>query len=267
MIISVTYCSFTIEIYELDTNMGCSYRSNYVWSLISTTLVISFSIWNWTIVGLYTFKLYQLRQKIIGQDEYSRRNIEKINLVLSKMLFLILIIQITGNLIAIYNIWCSKSQWQIEWAFDFITVISIMYLMLDHNQSDYYKFIGFFVKIRCIKYCCCCIESMIEEDKINEINQRNRRQNENESSTDLNEVETTTHALRINVDDDKQSDVDINVDGTVKCEITDNEIDSERTKMSGIKNVDWTESPKVLQIMTGYDKNDEYAVTEASTRL
>lgn len=256
LLTSISYLWFTAEIYELDPlNMGCSYDSNNLWSFISTLLVIVLATWNWTIIGLYTFKLYQLKKSIISKDEKSKHCLQKINLVLSKMLFLILIIQIIANSIGLLIIWYSDAQWQIGWMIDFITVISVMYLMLEHNQSDYYKFIGFFIKIKCIKYCCCCIKNMIEEDKINEINKQNRRNRDDESSsTDLHEIETTTNALDI-----VSMDID---DGTsINREITENqelEINSDKIRVVEMKYVDKTETSKTIQI-------DEYR--ETSTRL
>lgn len=241
LIISPFYDFATTTIHKLDNNIGCTYDQNRVWSSITTTIVLTLAIWNWTIVLLYSYKLYQFKKKINGTDPATKLVIEKINLVLSKMLFLILIIQIIALFIALSNIWLD-GFYQIGWMIDYILVVLIMYLMLIHNQKDYYRFIGFFIKIGCIKYCCCCIKGLIAEDVIHEINQKNRNEESgNETTNDVTGRHDGDREITENVDNDYMD-----------------KADPERTSIILMKYIDTETETKTIDITDDMDMVTEH---------
>eukprot|EP00486_Rosalina_sp_Unknown_P003770 CAMPEP_0201577902 /NCGR_PEP_ID=MMETSP0190_2-20130828/24480_1 /ASSEMBLY_ACC=CAM_ASM_000263 /TAXON_ID=37353 /ORGANISM="Rosalina sp." /LENGTH=102 /DNA_ID=CAMNT_0048010439 /DNA_START=347 /DNA_END=655 /DNA_ORIENTATION=- len=102
---------------------------------------------------------------------------------------------------------------------------------------------------------------MIEEDKINEINKRNKRENNDEESSTN---ETTTHALGINTSMDEDDGTSMNREITENDNCMDIEMNSERTRMvMEYVSHDQTDSSKTIQIVNGLD--DDYR--ETSTRL
>ena len=128
----------------------------------------------WIVVVLYVYKLRQLKIKILSiqidphhsNNAKTRQILDHINLQLNKVLFLTLIMELAMNIILQLHIWDSVNYDILGWL-DFLITLMALYLMLEHNQIDYLRFLLFWTRIGCIKKCCCCFKNLSNTNTTN----------------------------------------------------------------------------------------------------
>eukprot|EP01084_Bolivina_argentea_P274928 468737_1 len=163
LLFSATYIFFTSEPYELSNYNGCFYVDKFYVFGLTFCLYFVYLIWDLTIVTLYIYKLCQLKTTIRGKNHATIKVLQKINLTLSKIVFLTLCYEIAVTPLLILDFLGILGR-SFGWSLDFILVGYVIYLMLEHNSNDFIKLLYILHKFRCQKCCCCCFGNIVSSD-------------------------------------------------------------------------------------------------------
>ena len=155
-----------MQIDQLDGHLGCYFTGKQGWILLCVAISVLYVTWDWMIVGLYIYKLHQLTQDIknidlIANNVKTNEMLQKMTILLNKILFLTVIPEMVAILTVLPDIF---SMFHVistfGYAIDNIVVVLVLYLMLDHNEDDYFALLAFMARLGCLKRCCCCFGNL-----------------------------------------------------------------------------------------------------------
>ena len=123
-------------------------------------IVAWYFVWEWSVIGLYIRKCHQFWSRKQGQEIVQLR----IKFILSKILMLTIFIELSGSIIIVLVdvfenslvgvvCYCFLVTW------DGCFVAYIMYLMLSHNDDEYFELIKLLNKIK----VCICFKCFINQ--------------------------------------------------------------------------------------------------------
>ena len=170
MLLSVLF-EWWVPIHKLDQNMGCIIdANNLIFTVGSFFLAVTMTLWSWIVIILYVVKIRDLKGKVVGDTEtgnYTKKQrnvIHGMQILLNKILCLIVTAQILGNVSNLAS-YLLNGNGQIFWSIDFVVMIVVIYLMLEHNALDYYRILMVFRKCGCYCFCCKLIDHRTKDEK------------------------------------------------------------------------------------------------------
>ena len=157
---TIIYQFFTMESYELHHGLGCSFEDKFYFSLFNYAIYFAYLLWDWTIVGLYIYKLVKIKKTIRGGDDITMDVMKKIDLTLSRILFLTLIAEIAVFPILVLDMLGIMGR-GFGWSLDFVVLSGVMYFMLEHNTESYLRLLLVIKILGIHKCCCCCFDALV----------------------------------------------------------------------------------------------------------
>ena len=168
-----------------------------IWILIPTILfVIEF-----TTAALYWYKIHSLQRY---RNDKDRAVYDRIQSILHRVLILTFLYLIALLMAAVVmalseaTAVLSKNNPIIRWTYSLNDLIFSysMFLMQDHNTSEYIAFLRFIKRYKCI-WCFCCFASMVREQNRMLVDNVEQRTFEQEKSTQSG---TNTHNISVDLD-------------------------------------------------------------------
>mmetsp|Transcript_43385 Transcript_43385/g.69519 ORF Transcript_43385/g.69519 Transcript_43385/m.69519 type:complete len:354 (-) Transcript_43385:309-1370(-) len=174
-----------IDFYAFDRDddafsFGCIAKDSPAkWRPFAVLNSIWYLVWDWTVVTLYAYKLVALKRKFqeTGQTDSSRKAIRHIVNILSKLLFLTAISELYPLMYVLVfpcilqpkclalRLWNQTGGVML----DNSVICVVIYLMNDHNHSDYLRVLRAVHKCGCLRCCCCCARDL-EQTLLNDTN-------------------------------------------------------------------------------------------------
>ena len=222
-------CAINFEIIFLF-NRGslcatCGFTSNFEFYFIETQIfsLETWLLWSWwlamciiflsldvTTLLLYHRKIQAIRDRIKEKSELVYKRILSI---LYKIFILTLFYQITAVTAVLINFICVWLLTDTTWIRNILNnlwtiIITIamcisMYLMMDHNKSEYIKFLRIIIKLKLNWICCCCrdiaTEQLMELDVILNLQEvvNTKKLNETEFNTMDHSLPQTPKDLQV----------------------------------------------------------------------
>ena len=161
-----------------DSNNGCRWHLRKPHYIMGAMMLILYFLWDWTVLCLYGFKLYQcikLTKTMTSEQKISQQAkdsiLYRIKLILSKLLFLSIwneiLTLITFLMIILGDLHETIDLMQeIIQHVDMIGIAYIMTLMMEHNNHKYQQFMQCLAKYHCI----CCFKDLLTENHNKENN-------------------------------------------------------------------------------------------------
>ena len=148
-----------INVYDIG-QFGCNIKSfssvHSVHFKVFLATFITFFVWDWIVLGLYLYKVYQLQHHKI-HDGFNKNVHDRILFILNKIIFLTILYEILAVFdviphfvillqpdIQFYNI--------IAFSLDSVLGSLLMLLMIERNNDSYVKFVKFISMTNA--FCC-----------------------------------------------------------------------------------------------------------------
>mmetsp|Transcript_66326 Transcript_66326/g.105523 ORF Transcript_66326/g.105523 Transcript_66326/m.105523 type:complete len:358 (-) Transcript_66326:12-1085(-) len=151
------FLSGSLETVERPNDSGCSVETQVSSLTVSIALtsarLFAYLIWDWFIVGMYIYKLHQIRSRFTE----SRRLHRQIRAVMKRILLLTAITEIV--FIVTFSAFGFVAQ---SWSeailipIDILVTFGVLHLMMDRNDNDYLLMLRCLRRCGCLKLCCCC---------------------------------------------------------------------------------------------------------------
>ena len=142
-----------LKVIKID-NIGCFITYDYnnnISSYILSFIVISYLIWDLTVLILYIIKLIQIKKIVKSNNNNNNNNnnnpYNKIIAILTKIVVLTIIHELWNAFLFIYFWLLYFFEWIIVTDYLFANIaycigLIIIYFMIDHNNDEYIKFIN-----------------------------------------------------------------------------------------------------------------------------
>ena len=130
-----------------------------MFTILSTSMVILLFVIESTTATLYWYKICSLRKY---QNKKDRAVYDRIQSILHRVLILTFFYFITSGMLTTLSY--MRFEYDGYWLYSIIAVLVSysMFLMQDHNTSEYILFLRFIKRYKCI-WCFCCFGSMVNE--------------------------------------------------------------------------------------------------------
>ena len=176
MIFNLICCTLFLYKTESFGATGCGRPFHPYWWVYSAIVIPWYYLWDWLILALYITKIVQIHRK---KSAYTKAGdeqiIKRIRLILHKIFVLTIMLEISSILFTMALQFFVVRPFQSEWhgiiinatseTFDISLMVSIMYLMIDHNDAMYLKVIMILDKM----YCCICCRCLVDKDTAEEL--------------------------------------------------------------------------------------------------
>ena len=169
-------------VYGVPTNDGyCVNHEKELQDLWVIVAVPYYLFWDWTVLGLYIFKVIQIgkkwrqtRSKSNGNDDGISKDIHvdyillRVNMSLNKILLLTIFYEILTMINTVIGVMTDDDMGPIgvqlinivfATVVDPVGTVVMVYLMIEHNNEIYHKFVKILDKSR----VCCCLKCLIED--------------------------------------------------------------------------------------------------------
>lgn len=169
-----------------------------------------FFVWDWTVIVCYIIKVRQFYKKKDGLhgniDENIRNRIKFILYKITYLTFVIELIAVLASMIGpfvvslfqddnLYPIWIAR----LLIGFENYYSVYVIYMMIDHNNDEYFKLIRRLNRLGC--YCCCksfVTITLSMDQQMEKVVQNSTTKNEEENQTDLRDQEENGAINRAN---------------------------------------------------------------------
>ena len=152
--------------YYQDANPKVSSRTGGLWAIAS----LIYFIWDITTILLYVWKIRLFKQY---HKESQPIVYKRILSILYKIFILTLFYEVATVISVVTNIQGDRMIINaIMGSFRFIPPFSYcyaMFLMMDHNHSEYIMFLRVIAKLRLHICCCCCCGYIMVKEQLNEV--------------------------------------------------------------------------------------------------